>query len=67
MEREYKQTSNVNERYNDVFEEPATSYTRKTEKFYNPKIDKVEVTVESIPNQQYAYGKKNVCTVEWGG
>ena len=32
----------------------ATKFTRDTEEFYNPKITKVEVTVEGIPNELYA-------------
>ena len=27
-------------------------------KFYNPKIDKVEVMMEGIPNQLYAHGER---------
>ena len=36
-----------------LFEEEG-SYTRDTSKFYNPKIQKVSVTVEGKPNQLYA-------------
>ena len=32
-------------------ERSATKFTRDTEEFYNPKITKVEVTVEGIPNE----------------
>ena len=32
----------------------ATKFTRDTEEFYNPKITKVEVTVEGVPNELYA-------------
>ena len=31
-----------------------TKFTRDTEEFYNPKITKVEVTVEGVPNELYA-------------
>ena len=32
----------------------ATKFARDTEEFYNPKIMKVEVTVEGVPNELYA-------------
>ena len=32
----------------------ATKFARDTEEFYNPKITKVEVTVEGMPNELYA-------------
>ena len=32
----------------------ATKFTRNTEEFFNPKITKVEVTVEGVPNELYA-------------
>ena len=32
----------------------ATKFTHDTEEFYNPKITKVEVTVEGVPNELYA-------------
>ena len=35
-------------------ERSATKLTRDTEEFYNPKITKVEVTVEGVPNELYA-------------
>ena len=35
-------------------ERSATKFTRDTEEFFNPKIMKVEVTVEGIPNELYA-------------
>ena len=35
-------------------ERSATKFTRDTEEFYNPKIIKVEVTVEGVPNALYA-------------
>ena len=38
-----------------LFEEEKP-YTRDTSKFYNPKIEKVSVTVEGKPNQLYAQG-----------
>ena len=34
-------------------ERSATKFTRDTEEFYNPKITKVEVTVEGVPNELY--------------
>ena len=40
------------------FEEEG-SYTRDTSKFYNPKIQKVYVTVEGKPNQLYAQGMRS--------
>ena len=35
-------------------ERSATKLARDTEEFYNPKITKVEVTVEGVPNELYA-------------
>ena len=35
-------------------ERSATKFARDTEEFYNPKITKVEVTVEGVPNEFYA-------------
>ena len=35
-------------------ERSATKFARDTEGFYNPKIAKVEVTVEGVPNELYA-------------
>ena len=35
-------------------ERSATKFTRDTEEFFNPKIIKVEVTVEGVPNELYA-------------
>ena len=35
-------------------ERSATKFARNTEEFYNPKITKVEVTVEGVPNELYA-------------
>ena len=35
-------------------ERSATKFGRDTEEFYNPKIKKVEVTVEGVPNELYA-------------
>ena len=34
-------------------ERSATKFTRDTEEFFNPKITKVEVTVEGVPNELY--------------
>lgn len=39
-----------------LFEDPAVPFQRKTEAFYNPKITKVEVTIEGVPNQLYSQG-----------
>ena len=41
-----------------LFEEER-SYTRDTSKFYNPKIQKVSVTVEGKPNQLYSQGMRS--------
>ena len=35
-------------------ERSATKFARDTEEFYNPKITKVEITVEGVPNELYA-------------
>ena len=35
-------------------ERSATKFTRNTQEFFNPKITKVEVTVEGMPNELYA-------------
>ena len=35
-------------------EKSATKFSRDTEEFYNPKISKVEVTVEGVPDELYA-------------
>ena len=37
-------------------ERSATKFPLDTEEFYNPKITKVEVTVEGVPNELYAQG-----------
>jgi hypothetical protein len=39
-----------------LFEDPAEAFARDTEAFHNPKITKVEVTIEGIPNQLYSQG-----------
>lgn len=39
-----------------LFEDPAAAFQRDTEAFYNPKITKVEVTIEGVPNQLYSQG-----------
>ena len=36
----------------------ATAFARDTESFYNPKIEKVEVTIEGVPNQLYSQGMR---------
>lgn len=41
-----------------LFEEPGNPWGRNTELFYNPKITKVEVTIEGIPNQLYSQGMR---------
>ena len=41
-----------------LFEEER-SYTQDTSKFYNPKIQKISVTVEGKPNQLYAQGMRS--------
>ena len=41
-----------------LFEEEK-SYVRVTSKFYNPKIQKVSVTVEGKPNQLYSQGMRS--------
>ena len=35
-------------------ERSSTKFNRDTEEFFNPKITKVEVTVEEVPNELYA-------------
>ena len=35
-----------------------TKFTRNTEEFFNPKITKVEVTMEGVPNELYAQNMK---------
>ena len=35
-------------------ERSATKFARDTEEFYNPKITKVKVTMEGVPNELYA-------------
>jgi len=32
------------------------AFQRETEAFYNPKIEKVEITMEGVPNQLYSQG-----------
>ena len=39
-----------------LFEDPLAAFQRDTEKFYNPQITKVEVTIEGVPNQLYSQG-----------
>ncbi|ELT99068.1 hypothetical protein CAPTEDRAFT_197725 [Capitella teleta] len=39
-----------------LFEDPAAAFLRNSEAFYNPKIQKVEVTIEGVPNQLYSQG-----------
>ena len=35
-------------------ERSATKFARDTEEFYNPRISKIEITVEGVPNELYA-------------
>jgi len=42
-----------------LFEDPAAAFERDTENFYNPKITKVEVTIEGVPNQLYSQGQRS--------
>ena len=39
-----------------LFEDPAAAFQRDTEAFYNPKITKVEVTIDGKSNQLYSQG-----------
>ena len=39
-----------------LFVDPAAAFQRDTEAFYNPKITKVEVTIEGVSNELYAQG-----------
>ncbi len=39
-----------------LFEEARPSGARETDRFYNPKVTKVEVTIEGVPNQLYSQG-----------
>ena len=41
-----------------LFEDPAAAFQRDTEKFYNPQLTKIEVTIEGIPNQLYSQGMR---------
>ena len=41
-----------------LFEANSSTFARDTESFYNPKIEKVEVTIEGIPNQLYSQGMR---------
>ena len=42
-----------------LFEDPAAAFQRDTEAFYNPKIEKVEVTIEGVPKQLYSQGLRS--------
>ena len=44
-------------------ERSATKFNRDTEEFFNPKITKVEVTVEGVPNK--LYGQNMECTIKF--
>ena len=41
-----------------LFEASINAFDRDNEDFYNPKITKVEVTIEGIPNQLYSQGMR---------
>ena len=41
-----------------LFEEPGAAFKRDTETFYNPEIQKIEVTIEGVPNQLYSQGMR---------
>lgn len=41
-----------------IIEDPDAPFDRDAEKFYNPKITKVETTVEGLPNQLYSQGMR---------
>jgi hypothetical protein len=44
-----------------IFEDPAAggeAWDRNTLEFYNPLIEKVEVTIEGVPNQLFAHGMR---------
>ena len=41
-----------------LFEDAGAAFGRDTESFYNPKIEKVEVTIEGVPNQLYSQGMR---------
>jgi len=47
-----------------LFEDPEVGFARDTEAFYNPKITKVDVTVEGVPNQLYSQGLR--AYQQWG-
>ena len=47
-----------------LFKEPENAFNRNSEDFYNPKITKIEVTVEGIPNQLYSQGM--LAYQQWG-
>lgn len=42
-----------------LFKEPAAAFARVTEAYYNPKITKVETTIEGVPNQLYLQGMRS--------
>ena len=41
-----------------LFEDPGAAFQRDTEAFYNLEIEKVEITVEGIPNHMYSQGMR---------
>ena len=49
-----------------LFEDSPSAFARTTESFYNPKIEKVEVTIEGIPNQLYSQGMRDLSAVGRG-
>ena len=42
-----------------LFEDPAAAFAQDTEVFHNPKITKVEVTIEGVSNQLYSQGMRS--------
>lgn len=42
-----------------LFEESAAPYQRNSTHYYNPKITKVDVTIEGVPNQLYSQGMRS--------
>ena len=42
-----------------IFVDPAAPFQRDTEKFYNPRLSKVETAIEGIPNVIYARGLRS--------
>ena len=53
MKHQPESSNKKHEGYSDAFEDPDRA---STEEYYYPKITKVEVTVEGVPNQLYSKG-----------